>query len=375
MASWPLLLGLLFCEYLVYFPVLWRCDYPQLEAGGTEEETLKVMFLSDTHLLGSRTGHWFDKLRREWQMRRAFQTARTLFRPELVVFLGDLFDEGKWCGPEEFSRYVARFEELFVVGPETEVRVVAGNHDEGFHYAVSPYLHSRFERAFGAPSVDLFSSKGVTFVTVNSMAMEGDKCFLCQDGRRKLREVSARLECLRKSEGGDCEIDYDFRGGDDDEDEGQGAGDGGRGFAERPILLQHYPLFRTSDAECLGEEDDYAPMEERAAKFRPGWECVSKESTEVLLETLRPRAVLSGHTHHGCRVFHESVQTPEWSVSSFSWRNRNNPTFLLATATMNDFAVSKCFLPHESTVINLYWLMAIAYLVVLFRKKCRSMKR
>merc|ERR550517_1891817 len=48
------------------------------------------MVLADTHLLGSRNGHWFDKLRREWQMHRAFQTAQTYFSPQHVFFLGDL---------------------------------------------------------------------------------------------------------------------------------------------------------------------------------------------------------------------------------------------------------------------------------------------
>ncbi len=385
---WPLVLALLFCEYLVYYPVLWRCQYPQLrgqgvgerEEGEEKEEALKVMFLADTHLLGSRTGHWWDKLRREWQMRRAFQTARRLFSPELVVFLGDLFDEGKWCGPQEFSGYLSRFEELFAVDPgRTDVRVVAGNHDVGFHYAVTPYLSSRFERAFGAPPVDLFSYKGVTFVAVNSVAMEGDKCFLCEDAKKRLKEVSERLDCLRK-DGGDCEVDYDFMG---NEDEGLGAGAGagaddagGSGFADRPILLQHYPLYRDSDAECIGEEEaDWAPAEERRSKFRPGWECVSKDSSRLLLETLKPRAVLSGHTHHGCKMEHDPGAVPEWSVSSFSWRNRNNPTFLLASITTRDFAVEKCYLPQESTVINLYWLVAVVYLVMIFRRKCLHRRR
>ena len=66
------------------------------------------MFLADTHLLGRRQGHWFDKLRREWQMHRAFQTAMTYFKPELVVFLGDVFDEGKWAGDDEFQAYITR---------------------------------------------------------------------------------------------------------------------------------------------------------------------------------------------------------------------------------------------------------------------------
>ena len=46
------------------------------------------MLLADTHLLGPYRGHWFDKLRREWQMHRAFQTAITLHKPEVVFILG-----------------------------------------------------------------------------------------------------------------------------------------------------------------------------------------------------------------------------------------------------------------------------------------------
>ena len=74
-------------------------------------------------------------------------------RPELVVFLGDVFDEGKWAGDEEFRDYIARFRSLFRVDPkETEVRVVIGNRDVGFHYAVTPFLENRFERAFDVAS-------------------------------------------------------------------------------------------------------------------------------------------------------------------------------------------------------------------------------
>ena len=103
--------------------------------------------------MGRRQGHWFDKLRREWQMHRAFQTAMTYFKPELVVFLGDVFDEGKWAGDDEFQAYVKRFRSLFRVDPaSTEVRVVIGNHDVGFHYAVTPFLENRFERAFDVAS-------------------------------------------------------------------------------------------------------------------------------------------------------------------------------------------------------------------------------
>jgi len=125
---WPLLTAFAVCEYLIYWPVLWNCHYPGLgskkpskEPFLTSKEPLKAMVLADTHLLGRRQGHWFDKLRREWQMRRTFQTAYSLFHPRLVIFLGDLFDEGKWAKNEEFEETVGRFKDMFAVDEGTEV--------------------------------------------------------------------------------------------------------------------------------------------------------------------------------------------------------------------------------------------------------------
>lgn len=48
------------------------------------------MLLADVHLLGPYNGHWADKLKREWQMHRAFQTAIQLFHPKVVFILGKM---------------------------------------------------------------------------------------------------------------------------------------------------------------------------------------------------------------------------------------------------------------------------------------------
>lgn len=90
--------------------------------------------MADTHLLGSREGHWYDKLRREWQMYRAFQTAMYLHQPEVVFVLGDLTDEGYYCSDEEFNYYINRFRSLFYIPKNTSMYVAVGNHDIGFHY-------------------------------------------------------------------------------------------------------------------------------------------------------------------------------------------------------------------------------------------------
>ena len=61
----------IFNEFLMYYVVLLQCSWPQLDVHKADSniidsgsEPLKLMFIADTHLLGSREGHWFDKLRR-----------------------------------------------------------------------------------------------------------------------------------------------------------------------------------------------------------------------------------------------------------------------------------------------------------------------
>lgn len=95
------------------------------------------MLLADTHLLGPFKGNWFDKLRREWQMFRAFQTAIVLHQPDVVFILGDVFDEGQWVNDKDFEIYINRFQQLFHAGSNSKhIRVYSaiGNHDVGFHY-------------------------------------------------------------------------------------------------------------------------------------------------------------------------------------------------------------------------------------------------
>uniref|UniRef100_A0A8D0MZ79 Metallophosphoesterase 1 n=3 Tax=Sus scrofa TaxID=9823 RepID=A0A8D0MZ79_PIG len=276
---------LLFCEFLVYYLVIFRCNWPEVKpptdsdgGQGTPEPVLRAMFLADTHLLGALRGHWLDKLRREWQMERAFQTALWLLQPEVAFILGDVFDEGKWSSPQAWADDVARFRRMFRHPPHVQLRAVAGNHDISFHYEMNTYKIKRFERVFNPER--LFSWKGINFVMVNSMALEGDGCTICSGEEAELLEISHRLNCSRE-----------------------------------------------------------------------------------LLWWFRPRLVLSGHTHSACEVLH-GASVLEVSVPSFSWRNRNNPSFIMGSLTPTEYALTKCYLPCEDTVLITY-CVAVGTLVLL----------
>ncbi|TMS09452.1 Metallophosphoesterase 1 [Larimichthys crocea] len=285
------------------------------------------MVLSDTHLLGAVGGHWFDKLRREWQMERAFQTALWLLRPEIVFILGDIFDEGKWSSQKHWEDDVRRFHRMFRHSTDTELVVLVGNHDIGFHYEMDWFKLQRFEKVFNASSTRIVTKKGVNFLLVNSVALHGDGCPICQSVEKELIKLSRDLNCsLQSSQSG---------GGLTDSCEGSQLYP-----PTSPIMLQHYPLYRVSDAGCTGL--DAAPPEERHLLFREKYDVLSKEASQRLLQWFKPRLILSGHTHSGCEVLHDN-KYPEVSVPSFSWRNRNNPSFILASVSPGSYALSKVF--------------------------------
>lgn len=189
-------------------------------------------------------------------MHRAFQTAIFLLNPDAVFILGDLFDEGEWSDEVQFAAYYARFGRLFRTPDHVELRVVPGNHDIGFHYIASPRIIRQFEHAFNFTSVQDLRLGGVDFVLVNSMAFEGDDCDLCVEASNKLKSLSESLDC----------------------------GVNGKCPGGRPVLLQHFPMYRKSDKHC--RELDQAPDYVKNESFREKWDCLSKEASEKVCHVL-----------------------------------------------------------------------------------------
>jgi hypothetical protein len=57
-------------------------------------------------------------------------------------------------------------------------------------------LGVRFQEAFNTSAVRLVRLKDVNFVLINSMAMEMDGCFLCEEAVQQLKEVEGLLTRL-----------------------------------------------------------------------------------------------------------------------------------------------------------------------------------
>uniref|UniRef100_A0A2K6C7E0 Post-GPI attachment to proteins factor 5 n=1 Tax=Macaca nemestrina TaxID=9545 RepID=A0A2K6C7E0_MACNE len=305
---------LLFCEFLIYYLVIFWCNWPEVKTTAYDgeqamhEPVLEVMSLADTYLLGEFLGHWLDKLRRKWQVERVFQTALWLLQPEVVFILEDAFDEGKWSTPEAWADDVEQFQKMFRHPSHVQLKVVAGNHDTGFHYEMNTYEIEQIEKV-------LISER------LFSMALKEDSCGICSEAEAELIEVSYRLNCSR----------------------------------------ERYPLYWRSDANCSGE--DVAPPEEKNIPLKENYDVLSWEASQKLLCWFQLHLDLSSHMHSTCEV-HHGGRIPELSFPSFSWRNRNNPSFTMGSITPTDYALSRCHLPREDVVLIIY-CGAVGFLVVL----------
>ncbi|XP_061389513.1 metallophosphoesterase 1 homolog [Musca vetustissima] len=319
--------SVIYCEFVGDFIKLNSCSWPTLDS-----QELHAMIIADTHLLGPFRGHWLDKLYREWHMRRAFQAALMLHKPDFVFVLGDLFDEGDMVDHNDFNAYVSRFISHF----QANVPVISavGNHDIGFHYKLHPYFVNRFEKNFNNTGVKMYTFGGNHFVFINSMAMENDGCEFCKAAIDDLHHVADKLNCLKN-----LNTCNDLRTIEEHVN------------YSRPIILQHFPTYRKSDQSC--REHDSPNIEE----YREKWEVLSKNATYWLGKLLRPRLAFAGHSHHYCYSINR-WGIEEYTVASFSWRNKVNPSFLMASIDPTKHSVHKCPMLEQQTVYTLYTFAA-----------------
>lgn len=324
-------LTFLYCEFFADFLQLSRCKWPTLETESFQkEDELKAMVIADTHLIGPIHGHWLDRLYREWHMHRSFQTSMRLFEPDVVFVLGDLFDEGDFVNSNDFEQYVERFHRIFKTTGNVPIISAVGNHDIGFHYKMGRSFIKRFAKHFNNTGVEIHTMKGNHFIMINSMAMQNDGCGFCNAALRDLNKISEKLKCLKNKDScKDNEILQRHK------------------TYNRPILMQHFPTYRISDAVC--REHDAPSIE----IFRENWEVLSKESTDLIGKLLTPRVAFAGHTHHYCLSINR-FGIEEYTVASFSWRNKVEPSFLLASFSGSSYAVSKCNMLAQMHVYNTY---------------------
>lgn len=331
--------SILWCEIGYHYFVFYRhCSgWPEPSSSENQKDFVRMFVLTDTHIMGPTKSFRLDKLRREWLMKQAFSISNSIYKPDIVIFLGDIFDEGYYSPDEAFYNACDDFDRVFPFDPAKQQRIIIpGNHDIGFHHHMiyRPYVLERFHEKYQAPlSIELIRSsrlKHVNIVATNSMTFYNDSCMFCSYGAVSTNRIARDLDSLL---------------------------DKGRELYSPPILLTHIPLYRMDDSQC-----DYRhSMANKVKKDNiEGEDVLHSSSSMFLLEKLKPMLVLSGHTHMQCLTTHQIPGKPNKSIDELTISSYNHkyaekrPGFLLLSANSTHVFTKHCNLIEEYVVLIIY---------------------
>ncbi|KAK9152309.1 hypothetical protein Syun_010618 [Stephania yunnanensis] len=357
--------SLLYGEMVAYWvPSLWTCSWPHHHtrmAGGVPSlgSHMKVAVIADPQLM-DRTSHALApksvaleiaQFYTDLYMRRAFLASVLPFKPHLIIFLGDYFDGGPYLLDEEWQESLTRFKHIFNLnhrGRRADIPVyyIPGNHDIGYTalHTYNTKVISRYEKEFG-PRNHHFNVGKVEFVAIDAQTLDGLK------------------------HGSLTSTTWDFVKNMSMDD-----------TRSPRVLLSHIPLYRPDWTPC-GSHRASPIVNQRVSRAVHDQgityqNYLTEETSNRLLDLIKPVLVLSGHDHDQCTATHKAQHGSviEHTVGTFSWQQGNlYPSFMLlsvsslANITKSEDAVSAqlCFLPMQTHIYIWYLSLFVFTMLVL----------
>jgi hypothetical protein len=164
------LLILFYNEFLIYW--LSYTNWPQLTI--KKENTIRLLLIADPQLIGDNDEPWYQDSIARWDsdryLQNTYRIALSYTQPDVIIFLGDLFDEGLKSSDEQFQSYYQRFNKIFKINEILEkntskILYIPGDNDIGgeYHNDRSKKLEKRFESYFGS-MIQLNHVKDLSFL-------------------------------------------------------------------------------------------------------------------------------------------------------------------------------------------------------------------
>ncbi|MED6177484.1 hypothetical protein PIB30_098533 [Stylosanthes scabra] len=363
------ILTLLYGEMFAYWvPPFFTCSWPHLhrtssskvqtDSGSKHSDYVKVAVIADPQLMDRTSLRLPPKSRpleiaefyTDLNMRRSFFASVMPFKPDAILFLGDYFDGGPYLSDEEWLDSYRRFRNIFGLNEQgqykdTKVFYIPGNRDIGYEslHSIKPQVIKRYEEKFGARNYRFTIGK-VDFIVVDSQTL---------DGNRQRHLTSQTWEFLKNMSVDD-------------------------GVHPR-VLVSHIPLYREDNTSC-GPHRSSPPINQRinstvssSANYISYQNFVTKDSSEYLLDNIKPKLILSGHDHDQCSITHQSKFGPvkEQTLGTISWQQGNlYPSFIMlsvinethANTTEESLLTQLCYLPWQT---HTYIWYAVLFLLTI----------
>ncbi|KAK7275477.1 hypothetical protein RIF29_16595 [Crotalaria pallida] len=335
-----------------WLPPFFSCSWPHLHQrssppstagnGSYQADYVKVAVIADPQLMDRTSLHLPSKslaleiaeFYTDLNMRRSFSASVLPFKPDVILFLGDYFDGGPSLSDEEWQESFTRFKHIFGLnaqGKYTNIQAyyIPGNHDIGYGglHSLKPKVIQRYEETFGIRNYKFAVGK-VDFIAVDAQTL---------DGHPQKHLTSQTWEFVRNVSVDDA--------------------------VHPRVLLTHIPLYRPDNTYC-GPDRTSPIINQRISRTVHGntndityQNYVSKDSSKFLLDSIKPKLILSGHDHDQCTITHESKTGPvnEHTLGTISWQQGNlYPSFMLLS--VSNSALPNGSIPQEALLTHLCYL-------------------
>ena len=389
---WPFFvlwcLTLLWCEHFAFRAFASWCSWPEPAGEGDQH---RILLVSDPQLTDWTSYKWLIRIkgtmhgrlllalyshlcdayiRRVW---RAILAAQQ--RWDLAVFLGDMFDGGRYADEQQWPELLRRFDAMFGVRDAPKALFAVGNHDSNmctnctvdqtFRHGVPDALR---KLPLGQPNLEplvwhaaaVLERHEQAFGKTNQVLNLGEFRVVMVDTVSLSQMVNARrnatLQFVEETSMGTTE--------------------------HRPtILVSHIPLWRPLDQRKPTQDCPHGLPEATYYDFQ---NALSTQLSLLLIEKIQPSVILSGDHHHLCVYEHrwhasmfQSTVPPirETTLPTISFlQGELWPGYGLLTLRGKSFGVTTCYIPSYLFSLLIYCGMALAGAATVIAR-CRRTKK
>ncbi|KAG8228021.1 hypothetical protein J437_LFUL003656 [Ladona fulva] len=152
-----------YVEYVTYYINVLK--WPSIKCPNSE--CLKILLVADPQILGEKTESFIARWDSDRYLAKNFKLAMNHVKPELVIFLGDLMDEGSIASEEEYTRLKVRFFKIFKEDENVQILYLPGDNDIGGegNERVTQLKYERYQKTFDGR--EAVSIKFAEFIKVN----------------------------------------------------------------------------------------------------------------------------------------------------------------------------------------------------------------
>lgn len=364
--SWRLVLGLWvawvalihYYEHTVVVRAMKKCQWNKWEQWENPVGAHHVALFADPQIMDNHSYpgrpaivNYFTRVILDHYLARNWKYVQGYLEPQTSVFLGDLFDGGRYWDDKYWFNEYQRFNRIFPRKPgTTTITNVAGNHDIGFGDTVVKNSLLRFSAFFGETS-DYFHIGNHIFVVLDTISLSDSADPHISEKPRDFLEKFG-------------EVDPSYP----------------------RIMLSHVPLWRDVTKQTCGsrrESSNLFPV----MKGDQYQTVITEEISNDVLDTIKPILLFSGDDHDYCHIKHEYTPKDgsgtklanEYTVKSCAMNmGISKPAIQLLSLynpqsemgiglTGQTYSTEMCYMPDPYKPLTMYIIAAIFCLIILIK--------